>query len=127
MHTLAVIVLCLAQCVVEVGDQIVDGFEANRQSNEVIGHARRELLLHGKLGVRGAGGVNRQRLGVADVGKVLEQLEAVDKRTSSRTSTLDAEADQTALSLRQIFLGEFVRRVIRQAGVVDPFYLGMFL
>ena len=39
----------------------------------------RELLLVGQLLMRGGSRVDRERLGVADVGKIREELHVVDK------------------------------------------------
>jgi hypothetical protein len=60
----------------EVGDEVVDVLEADRDADQVVGvtpvatwSSGRELL------VRGGGRMDDQRLGVADVGEQAEELD----------------------------------------------------
>src|SRR5262249_36058708 len=98
-----------------------------REAHIVVADAGERLLLGRELAVSGAGRVDRQALGVADVGQVREQLQAINKRGTGRFSTLDAEAQDAALAPRQILLGPLIRRVLGQAGVVDPRDFGVLL
>ena len=61
-------------------------------------HAGRRELLVGQLGVRGGGVVDRQRLGVADVGQVAEQLQALDELLAGLAPALDPEGDEAAVA-----------------------------
>ncbi len=63
-----------AERLVKVGQQIVDGLDANREPDEVRRDAGRELLLVVQLRVCGAGWMNNQRLGVADIGQQREEF-----------------------------------------------------
>ena len=62
---------------VEVPADVVDVLQADREADQVRADAGRDLLLVGQLLVGGAGRVDHQRLGVADVGQVRDQLQAL--------------------------------------------------
>ena len=47
------------------------------------------------------GGVDGERLGVADVGQVAEQLQALDELASRLAPALDAEGDEAAVAARE--------------------------
>ena len=64
--------------------------------------------------------VDGQRLGVADVGQVGDQLEAVDNLAASRAAALDAEAQNAAEAALEVLLGRRVRRVALKARVRHP-------
>ena len=80
----------------QVGDEVVDVLQADRQADEVIGDAGRSLLLGLQLRVRGRGGVDDERLGVADVGQQAEDLDVVDEPAPGLDAALDAERDDAA-------------------------------
>ena len=65
------------------------------------GDARGELLVVGQLLVGGAGRVDDQALGVADVGEEAEQLDAVDEPPAGVRAALDAERDEAAEAARE--------------------------
>ena len=65
-------------------------------------------------------GVDGQRLGVADVGQVGNQLEAVDDTATRRPAALDADAEHAAIAALQVLLGKLVRGVVLEARVRDP-------
>jgi hypothetical protein len=54
-------------------------FEADREADEVARQAAGDALLLGHLAVRGAGGVQDQALGVADVGQVREEVDGAQQ------------------------------------------------
>src|SRR5262249_51446760 len=58
------------QRLVEIPDDIFDIFQADRETNHVVGDAAGNLLLVAELLVGGGGGMDHQALGVADVGEV---------------------------------------------------------
>ena len=80
---------------------------------------------HGELLVRGGGGVDDQRLGVADVGQQGEQLDGVDELLARFEAALDAEGDQRALAVGHVLLGAVVVLAGLEAGVVDPLDAGV--
>lgn len=82
----------LLEGLLEVGDDVVDVLSADRDADEVLGNARADALLVGQLLVRRRPGVDGERLGVADVGEVGDDLETVDDLAAGRPTALDAEA-----------------------------------
>jgi hypothetical protein len=86
---------------VEVGEQIVDVLDPDRQAHRVRGHAGgRELLLR-ELRVGGRGVVDRQRLRVADVRQVAEQLESLDEGAARVEAALHAERHERPVAAEQ--------------------------
>ncbi len=55
---------------VEIADQVVGGFETDRQANDVGAGAGRQALLVGQLAMRRRGRMQNQTAGVADIGEV---------------------------------------------------------
>ena len=73
-----------------------------------------------QLRVRRRGRVDRERLRVADVRDVREELERVDHLLAGGAAALEADDDQGPPFTFQVRLLEPVHRVARQAGVADP-------
>ena len=90
---------CL-QRLVEVGDDVAHVFNAHRQTDELGRHAGLRLFLGRELRMRRRGRVNDQRLRVADVRQVAEQLDAVDQLDAGLLAALDPETDDRALRRR---------------------------
>jgi hypothetical protein len=106
---------------VEVRDQVVHVLDADRQPHEVLRHAGVVELLGGELRVRRGRVVDRQRLGVADVGEVAEQLQRLDEPPAAVASGRDAEADQAAVAATgEDPVGDLLGGVPLQPGVADP-------
>ena len=78
---------------VEIGEDVVDVFDADGESDELGRNAGGKQLLLAELRVGGGRRVDRERLCVADVGEVFEELEGVDEFCSRRGTALDAEDD----------------------------------
>ena len=64
----------------EIGEDVVDMLDADRQAHIAVVDAGRELLLGRELRMRGRGGMDRQAARVADIGDVVEQLQRIDER-----------------------------------------------
>lgn len=58
----------------DVGRDVINVLDADRDADEVRGDAGALELVRAQLLVRGAGRVDDQRLGVADIGEVAQQL-----------------------------------------------------
>ena len=101
-----------AKGLVYVGDDVLDVFEPDGETHEVVGDAALALLVGGELLMGGAGGVDHERLGVADVGEVGEELDGVDEPAAGVEVALDAEPDDGAEAAAEVFPGEFVGGVI---------------
>ena len=67
--------------------------DADREAHEVGRDAARALVLLAELRVGGGGRMDGQALGVADVGEVREELQAVDELLPAVPAALDAEDD----------------------------------
>src|SRR5919112_1433640 len=88
--------LCLRQRLIEVGHQIAGGLQADRQADIIRGHARGCLGVLVELGMGGRRGMNHQRLRVADIRQVREELNVLDESSSGLESALDTETEDGA-------------------------------
>src|SRR3546814_10384422 len=76
------------QRLAKVGGDVVGILEAYREADHVLADAGRLKLLRGHLLVRGAGRMDHQRLGVADVGEMRGEAAGLDERSEEHTSEL---------------------------------------
>ena len=67
------------QRLVQVPQDVFDIFDADAQADEIGRHAGGDLFLLAQLAVGGGGGMDGQALGIAHVGQVAEQLQALDE------------------------------------------------
>ena len=70
----------LGQGLIQVGQDVVQRLDADREPDKVGRDAGRVLLLLAQLLVRRRGGMDGQAARVANVGQVAEQLQVLDKR-----------------------------------------------
>ena len=68
----------------------------------------------------GAGWMDRQAAGVAKVGDVCHQFEAIDELFTSFQPTPDTETDHCTGSMRKITQSGLVVRMTRQPWILDP-------
>ena len=66
------------------------------------------------------GRVDDQRLGVADIGQVRQEFDAVDELLTGCSTALDAESEDGTGAFRQVFACQFMVAVVFQPGVIDP-------
>jgi hypothetical protein len=71
--------------------------------------------------------LNGQSLGVTNVGKIADQLEAVNDLGASSGAALDTKAQDTTKASGKVLLGVCVVRVAFQAGVRNPGDVGAVL
>lgn len=83
-----------AQRLLEIGKDVVDMLDTDRQANVPIRNACRAQLLRRKLRMGGRGWVNGETARVADVGHVVEQFERIDKATARIASLRQLESDE---------------------------------
>src|SRR3984957_7340989 len=93
------------QRLAEIGEDIVDVLDANRQPHIAGRHTGRRLFRFGQLRVRRAGRMDRQAACVTNVGDVIEQLQRSDEFRAGIDPAGEFETDQTAHAFRQIFRG----------------------
>src|SRR3569833_2990570 len=96
-------------------------------SSTYLSHTRADTLLLGQLLVGGGPRVDGERLGVADVGEVGDELAAVDDLAAGGAAALDAEAEHAAAAAREVLPGQRVGRVAGQARVRHPADVGALL
>src|SRR5581483_4150489 len=108
------------QSLLQIGDDVLCRLDANRQADHVRTRAGRHALLVGELAMCRRSGMDDQALGIADVGDMREEIDAVDQLHAGRIAALEAEGEDRAGALGQVFPGELVILVRWQAGVIHP-------
>src|SRR5207245_6384677 len=110
---------------VEIFDQVVRVFEADRQADRARADARfrERRVAHAK--VRGARRVDHQRLRIADVGEVRKNSQRLDKAPAGGPVALQVEAEYRAAAARKKALREGVVRMRRQLGIGNRFDRGL--
>src|SRR5690606_15415301 len=88
----------------EVGENVVDMLNADRQADHVFRHAGCRELFRVELAVRGRGRVAGERLGVADVHQTQNQLQGVNEPGAGFAATLDAEGQNAGGFSSHVFL-----------------------
>src|SRR5665648_62145 len=109
---------CCPEAGVEVGQDVLDVLDPDREADQTGGHPGERLLLRRELAVRCRGGVDDQRAHVPDVRNVRVQLEGVDERLAGLCATLDLEGEHRTGPLRCVLLGVGVPPAGRQPRVV---------
>src|ERR1035437_3336212 len=105
---------------VEVGDDVVDVLDADRDANQLRSHAAGDLIGRRQLLVSGGCGVDDQTLRVADVGQQAEELDRVDELAAGVDATLEPEGHDATEATAEVLLGVLVSWVRGEAGVADP-------
>lgn len=131
----------------KVGDDVVNVLRSDRDADEVLqgiplapasthanspvttylAHTRADLLLVRQLLVRRGPRVDRQRLGVTNIGEVGNQLEAIDDLAAGRAAALYAKAQHAAKAALEVLLGRRVGRVALETRVRHPRDVGALL
>ena len=105
------------EALLEIPDQIVHGFDADRQPDGSGTHAGRAQLLVVELTMRRAGRMDDQALGIADVGEVRPQGDAANEVLSRRAAAAAVEGEHRARAARQVFVDERPVAARRQARI----------
>ena len=101
---------------VQVGEDVVDVFRADRQAYCALVDALVFQFGFRKLGMRRCGGVDDQRLDVGYVGQQREDLQGVDEPEGFLLAALDLEGEDGAAAVREVLQVGRVVRVVRQGG-----------
>ena len=64
--------------------------------------------------------MDRQRLGVADIGQMRNQFQCLDEFAAGLGSAFDPEPDDRTGLPAEIFVGQGLIRASRQSGVIHP-------
>src|SRR5580698_3656036 len=104
--------------IVEICEDVANVFNADRQPDQLGSYAGVFLLFDRELGMSGRRGVDDQRFGIANVSQQGKQLERIDQLLARLEASLDAEGDQRALAVGQIFLGPSVVLAGGEPGIV---------
>ena len=111
----------------EIGDEVVRVLETHGQAHHLGRDARLGLRLGIELRVCSRSRVDRERLGVADVGHVREDGQALDEPLAGGDAVLDAKDDHRTTLALEVRLLEIVELVALEARVLDPSDLRMGL
>src|SRR6185369_3381151 len=85
-----------AQRLSEIVDDIRGRLDADREADQLLADPGLGELVGIHLLMGGRGGMNDQRLGIADIGEMADQLQALDELAARGPAALDAERDDGA-------------------------------
>ena len=92
---------------VKIIDQVVNAFQAHRETDEIGRRSRFLLLLRRQLGVCGAGRVDDEGLGIAHIGQVREEFDVPDQLLACFQSALDAKANNGPIAVHVVLRWAF--------------------
>ena len=95
---------------VEVGEDVVDTFDAYGEPDQARRHAGGELLLGGQLRVRRRRRMDHQRSHVTDIGDVAVQLQRIDESLACLDAAGQFECQHCAGSLGRQLLTQLIPR-----------------
>src|SRR5690242_3515207 len=93
---------CLCQRLVEIGDDVFDMLEADREADIAVGDAGLALLLGRELRMRGRRRMDRERARIADISDVVAHLQRLDEAAPRIASAVELEADECAITAAEI-------------------------
>src|SRR5436309_14330169 len=96
------------QCLIQIGDQIVNRLHTNRQAYKVRRDTSSKLLIGRQLGMRGAGGMDNQRFRITNIGQVREEFNMANQLLTSLQTTFDAEAENGTITMRMILRSHLI-------------------
>jgi len=120
--------LCLGvKRLIQIPLDVFEIFETNAQADEIRTDASGDLLFFGQLAVSGGSGMNGERAGITNVGKVAEELQAFNELLARGCTALDTEPENRTCAFGQILLGAVVVWVALEPRIFDPADFRMFL
>src|SRR6516164_5883257 len=105
---------------VEIADQIVGGFETDREADHVGPGPGGRALLVGQLTMCRRRRMQDQAARVADIGEVREQAHALDQLDAGFVAASDAESEDCAGTFWQVFAAEVVKRALLEPSIGNP-------
>src|SRR3984957_65091 len=109
-----------AKRLIEVGDDVVDVLDADREADHLRPHASFLLLRRRHLPMRGRSRMAGERFGVAHIDQPLEQLERIVKRLAGIEAAGDAEREQRRGAPVQILLRQRMIGIVGKARIIHP-------
>ena len=105
---------------IEIGDDVLDSFQADRQPHHLGTSAGLHALFVSKLTMSCRGRMDDQAARVADIGEMAEQLDVADQRDAGVIAALEPEGEHGARAFWNIPLGQCMELVVRQPRIIDP-------
>src|SRR5581483_6686540 len=109
-----------AESLIEIGDDVVDMFDADAEPNRFGSDASPELLFRRHLPVGSGGRMAGQGLGITQVDQTLDQIQRVIKGLGGFEAPFDSEGHQRAGMAGQVLSGERIMSAVSEARVVYP-------
>src|ERR1700674_1364512 len=113
---------CRIQRLREVADNIVNVLDPHTEPKHLWGHPGFELFLRRELPVRCGRWMTCQRLGVAHVDHSFEQAQGIETLPARLEATFYSKRQQGAAPRAQVFLREWIQRIIWKSRVIDPIH-----
>ena len=104
----------------DVGDNVFFIFDAYAHANEVGADAGGEKFIVVHLAMGGAGRVEDTGAGIGDVGNDGGEFQTVHEFCSGFPSAFNAEGNDAARSVGEVFFSKFVLAVVFQCGEINP-------
>lgn len=115
------------EALLKIRNDIIDMFRAHADPNQILRHPGPPLLIITQLLMRCRPGVYRQRLRVAHIRQIADQLEPIHDLLPSLLPALDTKAQHAAKAAREVFLRQRVALMRFQPRIAHPHDMVVFL
>ena len=113
-------IFVLSQCLLDVSQDVVDVFDADRKADEVRGDAGLNQLLVGQLAMRMTGGMEHTGAGIGHMRDDANHLQPIHKADGILACSFQPEGEHAAGTVRHILASQFVIFVTLQTRIADP-------
>src|ERR1700736_4674517 len=113
------------QRLIDVPEDIIERFQSDRQPNHFWRNTGGALLFFVELAMRRRRRMNDQRLGIADIGQMRQELDRLDKSHAGRGASFNAKSKDASRTSRKVALRQCLVAISLQQRVADPFDAGM--
>src|SRR2546421_7810089 len=113
------------QRLIDVPENIIERFESDRQPDHFRRNTGGTLLFFVELAMRGRRRMNDQRLGIADIGQMRQELDRLDESHAGRGASFDAKSKDASRTSREVALRQRLVAISLQQRVADPVDTGM--
>src|SRR6202158_6568308 len=108
------------QRLIDVPEEIIERFQSDRQPNHFRRNTSGALLFFVQLTMRRRRRMNDQRLGIADIGQMREELDRLDESHAGRGAAFNAKGKDASRTLWKVALRQRLVSVSLQQRVADP-------